>query len=402
MKKIFLTIFLSLLLLAPQAPLFAQEGGDAPLPDQAADESASSTGTSTNPFQAATAQTQNADSFQARIIKIEKEQEKVREDGSKYTQQNLRFVVTTGKRHGQEHVYYGISDIDNAGSNVYKVGDSVFVDSFIDESGQENFYVTDYNRSGYIYLLSAIFVIFVLAVGHFKGFKALLSLVGSFLVIIKFMLPQILAGHDPFLVSLAGGLMIMFFIIYLTEGFNKKSHIAILSVLLSLILTLLLSLIFTGLTRLTGMSQEEAIFLIGAGQTAINFHGLLLAGVLIGAVGVLDDIILGQIEAVDSIRLANPKLPPKKIFKLAYKVGNTHLGAIINTLFLTYAGAALPLLLLFIINRQAGLDLSRALNSESITTEVVRTLVGSIGVIASMPIATLLAVLSLGWTKNKK
>jgi uncharacterized membrane protein len=122
---------------------------------------------------------------------------------------------------------------------------------------------------------------------------------------------------------------------------------------------------------------------------------------IIGAIGVLDDIILGQIEAVDSIRLANPKLPPKKVFKLAYKVGNTHLGAIINTLFLTYAGAALPLLLLLIINQQTGLSMSRALNTESITTEIVRTLVGSIGVMASMPIATFLASWNIKWTKSK-
>jgi uncharacterized membrane protein len=190
---------------------------------------------------------------------------------------------------------------------------------------------------------------------------------------------------------LIGGLLILTVIIYLTEGFKKKSHIAIISVLLSLAVTLVLSVVFTKLTKLSGLSQEEATFLIGMTKIPINFQGLLLAGFIIGAIGVLDDIIIGQIEAVEQIKEANPSLQPKKVFSLAYKVGNTHLGAIINTLFLTYAGAALPLLLLFVLNEDAGLTFSRLINTEVISTEIVRTLVGSIGVMLSMPIATFLA-----------
>jgi len=353
------------------------------------------------PVFSAQAQAEQAASFKAEIIKVEQEELKTREDGSTFTQQNLRFKALDSNRKGQEAVYYGISEIEVGDANTYQVGDRVFIDAFNDENGQENYYVVDYVRSGPILWLTIIFILTVVIVGRVKGLRALLSLVVSFFIIIKFILPQILNGHDPFLISLVGGLMMMFFIIYLTEGFNRKSHLAIFSVFLSLILTLLLSIIFSNLTRLTGMAQEESFFLLGNGNAIINFKGLLLAGMLIGAIGVLDDIILGQIEAVDSIRLANPKLAPKKVFKLAYKVGNTHLGAIVNTLFLTYAGAALPLLLLLIINQQAGLSMSRALNTESVTTEIVRTLVGSIGVMASMPIATFLASCKPNWTKSK-
>jgi uncharacterized membrane protein len=353
-------------------------------------------------FSDAAAPTENTDHFKAQIIKIEQEAEKTREDGSKFKQQNLLFKIISGARKGEEATYYGISEIEVGDANIYKIKDKVYVDAFIDETGQKTFYIVDYIRSEAIYLLTAIFVIFVIIIGRSKGIKALISLVASFVVIIKFILPQILAGHDPFLISLAGGLMIMFFIIYLTEGFNRKSHIAIFSVLISLIITLILSLLFTDLARLTGLTQEESIFLIGIGQKEINFRGLLLAGMIIGAIGVLDDIILGQIEAVDSIRQANPKLPPKKIFQLAYKVGNTHLGAITNTLFLTYAGAALPLLLLFSINYANGLSLDRALNAEVISTEIIRTLVGAIGVMASMPIATFLASINMNFKLNWK
>lgn len=331
------------------------------------------------------------DSFKAQVVRVINEVKKTREDGSTYTQQDLSLRALNGPRQREEFIYYGISDIEVGNAGYYKEGQRVFVDVFRDDSGQETVYVVDFVRTIPIIILASIFIIFVLVVGHFKGFKALISLLLSFVVIIKFILPQIIAGHDPFLVSLIGGLLIMAIIIYLTEGWNKKSHLAIFSVLLSLLITLILSFLFTNLTHLTGLAQEEAIFLVGIGQAEINFRGLLLAGMLIGSIGVLDDIIFGQIEAVARIKEANHKLTPKKVFHLAYKIGNTHLGAIINTLFLTYAGAALPLLILFVVNQASGLSLARALNTEAVTTEIVRTLVGSIGVIASMPIATFLA-----------
>lgn len=333
--------------------------------------------------------------FKAEVIEILQVEEKTREDGTKFKQQNLKLLGLEGAYKDKEIVYNGISDIEVANAILYKIGNRVFVDSNTYESGETIFYVVDFVRSGYLYILFAIFVIVVLLVGRFKGFKALISLLISFAVIIKFILPQILNGHDPFLISLIGGVVILGVIIYLTEGFKRKSHIAIISVLFSLLITLILSVIFTKLTKLSGLSQEEATFLIGMGNVEINFQGLLLAGFIIGAIGILDDIIIGQIEAVEQIQIANPNLPPKKVFNLAYKIGNTHLGAIINTLFLTYAGAALPLLLLFILNQNSDLTFSRLINIEMVSTEIVRTFVGSIGVILSMPIATFLAAIKI-------
>lgn len=339
--------------------------------------------------------------FKSEVIEILRVEEKTREDGTKFKQQDLRLLGLEGIWKNKEIIYYGISDIEVVSANLYQTGDKVYVDVQTDESGQNTFYVVDFARSGYIYILFIVFVISVLLVGRYKGLKALLSLFLSFVVIVKFMLPQILQGRDPFLVSLFGGLAILGIIIYLTEGFKRKSHIAILSVLISLSATLILSLIFTKLTKLSGLAQEEAAFLIGIGNVEINFQGLLLAGFIIGAIGVLDDIIVGQIEAVEQIKEANPNLSPTKVFQLAYKIGNTHLGAIINTLFLTYAGAALPLLLLFVLNQDSGLTFNRLIDTEIVSTEIVRTLVGSIGIILSMPIATFIASVKLpSKTKN--
>lgn len=324
----------------------------------------------------------------AEVIEIILEAEKLMPDNSKFNQQDLKLVILNGENKGREVSYFGISEIEVFNSLTYKVGDKVYLDSYFNEDGEENFYIVDRVRSLPLLILSLIFLIVVFLVGRFKGLRALFALFLSFLVIIKFILPKILSGSDPFLVSLFGGLAIMMIMIYLTEGFKKKSHLAILSVFISLTVILALSLIFVSLADLSGLAQEEAIFLTGIANIQINFKGLLLAGFIIGAIGVLDDIIIGQIEATESLRLANPNLSAKEIFFLAYRVGNTHLGAIINTLFLTYTGAALPLLLLFVLNKSAGLDLERFLSTEVVSTEVLRTLVGSIGVMLSMPIAT--------------
>jgi len=328
--------------------------------------------------------------FKAEVVEVTLSKSIERENGSFFTQQNLLLRGLEGIYKDKEIVYEGISEIEVTNSNLYKEGDKVFVDAYIDENGQETFYVVEFVRTNYLYILIAIFIILVIIVGRLKGLKALIGLALSFVVIIKFIIPQILTGRDPFVISLIGGLVILILMIYITEGIKRESHLAILSVFFSLLFILILSLIFTNLSKLTGLAQEEAIFFIGNGNLALNFKGLLLAGFIIGAIGVLDDIIVGQIETVVRLQEANPNLPAKKIFSLAYKVGNTHLGAIINTLFLTYAGAALPLLLLFVLNQSGGLTMSRVLNTEIISTEIIRTLVGSIGVIMAMPIATFL------------
>ncbi|MDI3496603.1 MAG: hypothetical protein PWQ35_624 [Patescibacteria group bacterium] len=346
-------------------------------------------------------QTEGVISFTAKVVEITDSVTKTRPEGGEFTQQNLYLEAISGPRQGEFFFYEGISDVEVANQNTYQVGDRVFVDVFTGDDNQEVVYVTEYNRSTSLLYLAFIFIVVFLLIGRRKGLRALLSLILTFVIIIKFILPLILAGYNPFLISLAGGLLIMILVIYITEGWQRKSHLAILAVVFSLLITLILSLIFTNLTRLTGMAQEETVFLLELENLVLDFRGLLLAGMLIGAIGVLDDIIVSQIEAVERIKEANPTLSPKKVFRLAFKIGNTHLGTMVNTLFLTYAGASLPLLLIFVLSRNSGLDLARALNSEIISTEIIRTLVGSIGVMSAMPIATFLGAYGLKkWTKT--
>jgi len=204
----------------------------------------------------------------------------------------------------------------------------------------------------------------------------------------KFIIPRILAGNSPLLISILGAIVILAAIIYITWGFSRKANLAMLTIALSLIITGLISILFTALTKLSGLAQEEAMFLVGLSNVTINFQGLLLAGIIIGTLGVLDDVVISQISAIEQLKEANPNLSKYEFFKRGLKVGIDHLSSMTNTLFLAYAGASLPLLLLFSLKQEPFLTFSQVLNNEMIATEIVRTLVGSVGLILAVPLAT--------------
>ncbi|NTU99009.1 YibE/F family protein, partial [Candidatus Falkowbacteria bacterium] len=237
-----------------------------------------------------------------------------------------------------------------------------------------------------------------LAVGGFKGLRSLLSLVLSFFVIMDFIIPKILAGSDPVLITVAGSFFILIFIIYLTEGFNRLAHISVLSIFLSLLTTVLLSWFFVDITKLSGLATEDASFLIGLGNGDISFQGLLMAGIIIGALGVLDDVVISQVAAVSELYITDSTLSRWDLFSRAYKVGVSHISSMTNTLFLAYAGASITLLILFSSGQSGFSSWGQAVNNEMIATEIVRTLAGSIGLILAVPISTYLAV----WAIKRK
>lgn len=329
---------------------------------------------------------------EAQVLKILDQKEDFRENGSKTIQQNLELGILSGPLKGQTVVYLGISGIDVVSSRIYKINDKVLVSYNRDETGQYVFYVTDYIRTGSLLWLSLFFLLVVLLVGGRKGVMALVSLAISFFVIIKILVPLVFAGYDPLAVGILVSFLILFALIYLTEGWNKKAHVSVLSIAISLAVTAGLAIIFGHLSHLSGSAQEEIIFLIDAVNVPINFHNLLLAAIVIGTLGVLDDVVVGQVESVQQIKIANPDLNNSQVFKMAMKIGRAHLGAITNTLFLAYASAALPLILLFSVHQEPFLTVSQVINNEDIATEIVRTLVGVISLCLSAPIATFLAV----------
>jgi len=331
--------------------------------------------------------------FQARVKKIIKEQKTTLPDGVQVRQQNIELTGLEGEYRHQQIEFIGIGDFDVIRKNIYKPGDRVLVLASTNDVGETNFYITDFVRINFLFYLSVIFIFVLIIIGGMKGVRSLLSLLLSFIIIIYFIIPQILLGRDPLIITLLGCALILLALIYITEGFRRQSHIAILSILVSLFLTIFLSKISIHLAHLSGLSSEDAFFLVNLGKDTINFQGLLLAGIIIGSLGVIDDVVLSQVSLVAEIRKANPRQNRHEIWHKAYAVGVTHISSMTNTLFLAYAGASLTLLIFFVSGESAFSSWTQIINNENIATEIIRALAGSIGLIFSVPISTGLAVI---------
>ncbi|HVE63449.1 MAG TPA: YibE/F family protein [Mycobacteriales bacterium] len=254
------------------------------------------------------------------------------------------------------------------------------------EPGSEYFYA-DRQRGRPLLLLAALFVLAVVALGRWRGLRALGGLAISLVVLVAFVLPALLRGSNPLAVAVVGAAAIMIVALYLAHGVTVRTTIALLGTLASLVLTGVLAAIFVAGARFTGLASEEATFLNAvAGQ--VELEGLLLAGIIIGSLGVLDDVTVTQASAVWELHLANPAYRVRELYSAALRIGRDHIASTVNTLVLAYAGASLPLLVLFSL---ANRDLGDVLTGEVIAQEVVRTLVGSIGLVASVPLTTGLA-----------
>jgi uncharacterized membrane protein len=249
--------------------------------------------------------------------------------------------------------------------------------------------VTDVNRRLPLALLAGIFALAVVAVGRLRGVMALVALSISFLVLNFFILPAILQGSNPLVVAVVGASAIMLIALYLCHGLSARTSVAVLGTLISLLLIGVLGSLFIGWAALTGDTDDNTGLIHGL-YPEIDMSGLLLAGVIIGSLGVLDDVTVTQTSAVWELHEANPSTGWRGLYRAGIRIGRDHIASVVNTLVLAYAGAALPLLLLFSI-AQSGVG--TVANSEVVAEEIVRTLIGSIGLVASVPVTTALAAL---------
>jgi uncharacterized membrane protein len=247
----------------------------------------------------------------------------------------------------------------------------------------------DFQRGSPMLVLALLFAAIVLVFGRLRGALSLAGLGLSLALVLLFVVPAILDGKPPLAVAIVGSLAVALVTIPLAHGGGPKTLAAVLGTAASLLLTALLALIFTQATHLTGFSNEQAASLDLAGAN-ISLEGLVLAGMVIGALGVLDDVTVSQASTVMALRSSNPTLRFSQLFALAQRVGRDHVSATVNTLVLAYVGAALPILLIF---SSSDLGFGEALTTEVVAIQVVGTLVGSIGLIAAVPLTTALAAL---------
>ncbi|HEX2054256.1 MAG TPA: YibE/F family protein [Actinomycetota bacterium] len=277
-------------------------------------------------------------------------------------------------------------------------GSRIVVSRTETEPGTFVYDFADIQRHGPMTVLALIFAAVVIALGRLRGVAALVGIGVSLAILIQFVLPAILAGENPLAVAIVGSAGVMFVALYMSHGVNVRTTSAVLGTLASLVITALLALIFVEASRLTGFASEEATFIRVASAT-INLQGILLGGIIIGSLGVLDDVTVTQASAVWELHLANPAMRSAELYRAAIRIGRDHIASTVNTLVLAYAGAALPLLILFTI---AESRLGDVLTGEVVAEEVIRTLVGSIGLVASVPITTGLAVLVVGQRGSDK
>ncbi|WP_420311251.1 YibE/F family protein [Streptomyces sp. YS-B37] len=249
--------------------------------------------------------------------------------------------------------------------------------------------VTDVNRKLPMTLLAGIFALAVVVVGRLRGVMALIALAISFMILNFFILPAILHGSNPLIVAVVGSSAIMLIALYMCHGLSARTSVAVLGTLMSLVLIGILGSVFIDWAALTGNTDDNTGLIHGL-YPSIDMSGLLLAGVIIGSLGVLDDVTVTQTSAVWELHEANPSMGWRGLYRAGIRIGRDHIASVVNTLVLAYAGAALPLLLLFSIAQSS---VGSVANSELVAEEIVRTLVGSIGLVASVPVTTALAAL---------
>jgi uncharacterized membrane protein len=249
--------------------------------------------------------------------------------------------------------------------------------------------LVDFERRAPMLVLAVGFVVLVVALGRAKGLRALCGLTASVAVVFAFVVPAILTGRPPLAVAVVGALAVMLITIPLAHGLEAKSLAAIAGTVVSLALIVTLAVVFVGAAQLTGLSSDASQLLVAGGDD-VSLQGLILAGMIIGALGVLDDVTVSQASTVMALRRADPGLPFGRLYRAALGVGQDHAAATVNTLVLAYVGASLPALLVLGL---ADLAPGQALNTEAVAEPIIATLVGSIGLLAAVPITT--AIVSL-------
>ncbi|MBP1780570.1 MULTISPECIES: YibE/F family protein [Micromonospora] len=272
-----------------------------------------------------------------------------------------------------------------------EVGDKIVLVELIDpaDPSVKSYNIAEHQRGTPLIWLLVLFAAAIVAFGRWRGLAALGGLAASFAILLGFVLPGIGGGQPPLLVAIVGAALIMFVVLYLTHGITAQTSVAVLGTLGSLVITGVLGLLATSATHLTGFGSEDATTL-SMFQGDVDLHGLLLAGIIIGSLGVLDDVTVTQAATVTELAHANPGLSRRQLYRAATRVGRAHIASTVNTIVLAYAGASLPLLLLLVADSR---PVSQILTSEFLAQEIVRSAVATLGLIAAVPLTTALAAI---------
>lgn len=295
-----------------------------------------------------------------------------------------RFLLEQGPDRGETRT---IEFARTATTPDLERGDVVVLNHVRDAEQGFDYTYSDRQRRPVLLWLALLFAAAVIALGRWRGLGALVGLGASIFVVLQFVLPSIIHGHSPPLVAIVGASAVAYVALYLANGFRTMTTVALLGTLAALALTVGLATLFTELAQFSGLASEDAL-LVGLGTSSVDLQGLVLAGMVLGALGALDDVTVTQSSAVAELRLADPSLSRRALYRAGLRIGRDHVASTVNTLALAYAGASLPLLILFSLSGQS---LGSVANGEAVAVTLVSALVGSIGLVAGVPISTGLA-----------
>lgn len=353
----------------PQAPVFAQEEIVALPPDEYA---------------------------RGRVLSVEEKGVQTDALGEIERVADYRVRLLSGPQKGEDITIAGSVFSAKGGQRPIAVGDRVVLVKSVQIDGSVRWYVADTYRLPTLLWMTLGFFALAVLFGGLRGFTSMLGLGASVFIILGWIVPRILGGGSPFIATLIGTFAIAAVSLYLAHGFNKRTSVAFVGTIITLALSAAFAALAVALARMNGMGDEHALYLQNGDFGAIDLRGLLLGGIMLGVLGVLDDITTAQSAVVDELKRANPSLPFKELYTRGLSVGREHIASLVNTLFLAYAGASLPLFLLFTVYKDQPVWF--LLNSEVISEEIVRTLVGSVCLILAVPITTALAAAVFGKT----
>lgn len=307
-------------------------------------------------------------------------------------------VIGTDTTHPVQTIQAQVIDGAQAGSKVafdndftqLSVGDTFYLRHTTNGlDGIDMYSVADPYRLPVLLGLALLFVVLAVAFGGMQGVRGLVSLVGSIILIFYVLLPGIAHGYSPELVAIGVSSLIIVLGSYITHGFNKTTSAAVLGMILTVIISGAFAYVAIHMARLSGFNSEESAYLLMDSRGSIDLLGLLFGGIMIGLLGVLYDMAIGQAIAVEELKSVGAHLSRWEIYRKAIRIGREHIGALINTLAIAYVGSSLTLLLLL---RSSTGGILFTLNSELFSTEIIRILIGSIGIILAVPATTLIAV----------
>lgn len=326
------------------------------------------------------------ETYKAKVLEILSEtEEKLPGTDSPHLIQNIKAEVD---KDGTKEIVEFKNDYTEL-----KKGRTFYINHVVEPDGYEFYTVQDPNRLPTLLIFTIIFLVLVIAFGGIQGIRGIISLCGSLFIIMFVLLPGILNGMPPLPLSIGVASIIIIVGSYITHGFNKTTTSAVVGMIITVVFTGVMAFLAVENSYLTGITSDEAIFLNYNTRGGIDLMGLLMGAIMIGLLGVLYDVAISQAISVEELHKIAPHIERKKIYKRAIRIGKEHIGALVDTLAIAYVGASLPLLLLFY---SAG-DTSfwMIINREIFATEIIRILIGSIGIVLAVPVTTYIASVML-------